>query len=380
MQSASSYIWAIYFTVADFEPGCFCLSTSQSLNAAFRQPFTMASASATSAAEPVELWSTELGLPADCVEFCPAKPQLFVAGTYKLNEGGGERQGAVCTFQLLDGVKAEPLCLANHQQQQQPLPGVLDIKWAGSLLAAALADGRVQLYRVPQEREELELGAACQAVPPGSLALALAWTPGTAEALAVSCSDGSVSILRRGLSALEPVEKAQCHRFEAWCVAWDTCQSHVFYTGGDDCRLCTWDRRNLTAPTHSLNSHTMGVTSLAPHPCQEHLLASGSYDEQVLLWDSRSLSKPLSEANVGGGAWRLRWRIGQSYHMLAVAAMHGGACVFSHSPTGDLKRVCTFRGHKSMVYGIDWASADTLASCSFYDRRLVLWKHAALRM
>ncbi|KAH9365386.1 hypothetical protein HPB48_016603 [Haemaphysalis longicornis] len=87
----------------------------------------------TSSTQPVELWSTELGLPADCVEFCPARPQLFVAGTYKLNEEGGERQGAVCAFRLLDGVKAEPLCPAGHQQ---PLAGVLDIKWTGSLLAA----------------------------------------------------------------------------------------------------------------------------------------------------------------------------------------------------------------------------------------------------
>lgn len=330
-------------------------------------------------AQPVELWSTELGLPADCVEFCPARPQLFVAGTYKLNEEGGERQGAVCAFRLLDGAKAaEPVCPAS--QHQQPLPGVLDIKWAGSLLAAALANGHVQLYRLPQEGEQLELGATCQAAAPSSLALALAWTPGTAEALAVSCSDGTVSLLRRGLSALEPVEKAQCHRFEAWCVAWDNCQSHVFYTGGDDCRLCAWDRRSLTAPTHALQRHTMGVTSLAPHPCQEHLLASGSYDEQVLLWDTRSLSTPLAEASVGGGAWRLRWRTGQSgSQMLAVAAMHGGACVLSHTPTGGLERVCTFNGHKSMVYGIDWASTDTLASCSFYDRRLILWKHATLQ-
>lgn len=127
--------------------------------------------------------------------------------------------------------------------------------------------------------------------------------------------------------------------------------------------------------------HTMGVTAIAPHPSQDHVLASGSYDEQVLLWDTRSFSKPLAEGQAGGGVWRLRWRTGPPHQqqLLAVAAMHGGACVLAYSSADVLQRVCTFDGHQSMVYGIDWAGEDTLASCSFYDKHLALWRHDNLR-
>ncbi|KAK8783080.1 hypothetical protein V5799_015571 [Amblyomma americanum] len=319
--------------------------------------------------EPAELWSTDLDLPADSVEFCPARPDVFVVGMYRLNEEVCEREGALNAFHWLGRGDVQQICSLG------PLPGVLDIKWEKDLLAAALSDGSARVLHLKDQ--QLEAVASCSAA--SCLALSVAWAPG-GKGLAVSCSDGSVSLLSHGPASLESVAQIQCHGFEAWCVVWDAFQPHVFYTGGDDCRLCRWDQRCPTQATRTLRRHTMGVTSIAPHPSEEHMLASGSYDEKVLLWDSRSLSTPLAEGQAGGGAWRLRWKSGsgQHRHLLAVAAMHGGACVLAHNSTDVLERLCTFNGHHSMVYGIDWAEPDTLASCSFYDKHLALWRHSAL--
>lgn len=320
--------------------------------------------------ESAKLWSTDLGLPADCVEFCPVRPELFVVGMYKLDEEAGERHGALTTFQWHGGADVQLLCHSGS------LPGALDVKWRDDILAGAFSDGSVRLCQLRKERLEPE--ASCQAA--NCLALAVAWAPG-GDKLAVSCSNGSVSILSCGSASLESTAEIQCHNFEAWSVAWDAAQPHVFYTGGDDCRFCCWDERSPAQAVRTLRRHTMGVTAIAPHPSQDHVLASGSYDEQVLLWDTRSFSKPLAEGQAGGGVWRLRWRTGPPHQqqLLAVAAMHGGACVLAYSSADVLQRVCTFDGHQSMVYGIDWAGEDTLASCSFYDKHLALWRHDNLR-
>ncbi|KAL3219040.1 hypothetical protein MRX96_031194 [Rhipicephalus microplus] len=337
--------------------------------------------------EPTKLWSTELDLPADCVEFCPVRPSLFAVGMYKLDEEAGERQGALATFQWHGGADVQQLCHSGS------LPGVLDIKWKDDVLAGAFSDGTVQLRRLREERLEPE--ASCQAA--SCLVLAVAWAP-EGDKLAVSCSDGSVSTLSCSSASLESVAEIQCHSFEAWSVAWDATQPHTFYTGGDDCRFCCWDERSPGQAVRTLRRHSMGVTAIAPHPHQDHVLASGSYDEQVLLWDTRSFSKPLSEGQAGGGVWRLRWRVGPTHRqqLLAVSAMHGERVC---SPTaltvtlslfvvrtvllrlrpGALERVCTYIGHRSMAYGIDWACEDTLASCSFYDKHLALWRHDILQ-
>ena len=110
-----------------------------------------------------------------------------------------------------------------------------------------------------------------------------------------------------------------------------------------------------------------------------------SYDETVYIWDVRSLQHPLKELNVGGGVWRLKWCPSKP-HLLAAACMHNGFhIIHANAQTAEpLTVVASYSEHKSLAYGVDWChgqleKADsenqlTLASCSFYDHSLQIWR------
>ncbi len=95
------------------------------------------------------------------------------------------------------------------------------------------------------------------------------------------------------------------------------------------------------------------------------------------------MSRPLKEADLGGGIWRIKWNNEQS-DLLATACMHNGfQLVQCHMTTAsDPEVLCSYKEHKSLAYGIDWApsySDDdndvTLASCSFYDHSMHIWTY-----
>ena len=100
---------------------------------------------------------------------------------------------------------------------------------------------------------------------------------------------------------------------------------------------------------------------------------------------------PLTQVDVGGGAWRVKWHPSEARKAdLLVACMHDGFKVIrfdlveggkleTASCSGDtLKR---FDKHASLAYGVDWSFAEDtrgngtlVASCSFYDHTLQLWR------
>lgn len=106
------------------------------------------------------------------------------------------------------------------------------------------------------------------------------------------------------------------------------------------------------------------------------------------LFDTRQLSRPVIQAQVGGGAWRVKWHPDavRKQHLL-VACMHDGFKVIdfdtvaTNSNTSLNWRISTrFDKHESLAYGVDWSYASTnqegtlVASCSFYDHSLQLWR------
>ena len=105
---------------------------------------------------------------------------------------------------------------------------------------------------------------------------------------------------------------------------------------------------------------------------------------------------PICQADVGGGAWRVKWHPSvERKNDLLVACMHDGFKVIRFSstalglgdgaekdvPSEEWKIAKCFNEHSSLAYGVDWSCADaddsettTIASCSFYDHVLYTWR------
>lgn len=120
-----------------------------------------------------------------------------------------------------------------------------------------------------------------------------------------------------------------------------------------------------------------------------------SYDNSVRIFDVRKPLVSLTQANVGGGAWRVKWHpCATRKNDLLVACMHDGFKVVRFNLDGmlDNRRTHTdahsnwdvikrYDAHGSLAYGVDWSlgtdegdEGTLIASGSFYDHALHLWK------
>lgn len=97
------------------------------------------------------------------------------------------------------------------------------------------------------------------------------------------------------------------------------------------------------------------------------LLYLCSYDEKVRLWDSRHLKRCITETDVNGGVWRLKWHPYNKNVVLA-ACMYGGFRILRVEDKVEV--ISEYLEHESIAYGADWKFDDILsmvATCSFYD-------------
>ncbi len=175
--------------------------------------------------------------------------------------------------------------------------------------------------------------------------------------------------------------------------------------GGDDLKLKTWDlRQGFAEPAHVNRSFKAGVTTIQSSPFVEHLIAVGrrahtaltniasimifnSYDDKIRLFDSRKPLTPIEIADVGGGAWRVKWHPSAARKQdLLVACMHDGFKVVrfgihnDDEVLGKAQILKENKSHDSLAYGVDWSYASPLpnfetlvGSCSFYDHKLSIW-------
>ncbi|EJD03951.1 WD-40 repeat-containing protein [Fomitiporia mediterranea MF3/22] len=356
----------------------------------------------------------DTGYPADSVEFCPARgfEDFFVCGTYKLlentpSESSGssnlassrKRIGKCMLFKITEGDDGDELKVL----QEIDMPAILDMKWSHSSnrLAVADSEGRISLLQLDTD-EQLHEIQTVQCRPTETLCLSLDWSDRRNESeagrIAVSCSDGTLSILTPdNTGTFCETESWHAHDHEPWITAWDYWDTNVLYSGGDDLRLKGWDvRQRGSSPTFVNKRFDAGVTSIQSHPHKEHILAVGSYASTVHIFDTRKPLVPITQADVGGGAWRIKWHPHESRSTdLSVACMHDGFKVVRFSPSvvspdstmkheeneREWEIVKRFDEHESLAYGVDWShrrvgkdEETVVASCSFYDHALHLWR------
>ncbi|CAO3642336.1 unnamed protein product [Cunninghamella blakesleeana] len=341
---------------------------------------------------------------ADSTEFCPFKnnSKYLACGTYQLTEEKNENNARIRKGKLyLFDINSDQL----KEEQQQPLipkqvietPAILDMKWCHTLidnsqvLGVADSIGGLTLYALLENDTDSQFVKKQHiqvSEDNSNLCLSLDWSTrrqyynnddqNKTSDLSVQCiishSNGDLSLLTKNETDFMKTSW-HAHDLEAWIAAFDYWDMNIIYSGADDMLFRGWDQRmGFDTPTFTNRRHEMGVTTMQSNPHQEHVLATGSYDEHVYLWDTRSLRLPVSKIRTdGGGIWRLKWHPTHPTTLLS-ASMHAGAFVID---TIENKVVSSFLDHESMAYGADWSfhsGDDIIASCSFYDHILHLWK------
>ncbi|XP_071964001.1 diphthine methyltransferase-like [Antedon mediterranea] len=327
-------------------------------------------AQVTSASHPETLHIFNTEYSADSAEFCPSPSHhnVLAIGTYQLATSDGvdpndvtsdipkKRLGRLLLFH----------CDENKLQetQRQDMAAILDMKWnpnssdRPSELALVNADGKLQLFQLDNK----VINELCSSlIGDDRLGLSLDWSnakyQNSEPHIVTSDSKGMITTFKVTFDrSLTQVNQWKAHGFEAWIAAFNYWQPSIIYTGGDDCRLKGWDvRTSCEMPTFVSKSHSMGVCSIHSNIHKENIIATGSYDETILLWDTRKMRSPLSEINVGGGVWRLKWHPTNGEVLLA-ACMHNGFHILNCSLSDGCPQpiIASYEKHESLAYGVDW--------------------------
>ncbi|XP_033109190.1 diphthine methyltransferase-like isoform X2 [Anneissia japonica] len=234
------------------------------------------------------------------------------------------------------------------------------------VLALVNADGELQLLQL---NDKILHNTNSSVIGDDRLGLSLDWSNAkyhnSEPSIVTSDSKGMVSTFQvSNERSLSQISQWTAHEFEAWISAFDYWQPNVIYSGGDDCRLKGWDiRKPCHAPTFVSKSHSMGVCSIHSNRWRENIIATGSYDENILLWDTRQMKSPLSKTSVGGGVWRLKWHPSNGQFLLA-ACMHNGFFILDCSSiNGEPQRVISsYDRHESLAYGVDWCHKSNISN------------------
>jgi len=145
-----------------------------------------------------------------------------------------------------------------------------------------------------------------------------------------------------------------------------------------------WDvRQDLVRPFFVNRRFEAGVTTVQSHLHVESLIAVGSYNNMVTLFDRRKASVALSEVDVGGGVWRVKWNPQENRKgdLLAACMRDGFKVLHYEDGMWQGQIVQRFDDHDSLAYGVDWSfeppaedGKQLVGSCSFYDHILHIWR------
>ncbi|KAJ1974269.1 hypothetical protein H4R35_003692 [Dimargaris xerosporica] len=236
--------------------------------------------------------------------------------------------------QLDQNFEARPVAQTYHAGD------VADVlPFPNNLCAAASADGRVYVYRAPDDLTSNDRGAATgnalekvrcisrlsgakarnlASSAPSTMDLGSASTaqslvpekkyeaPCTALSLQPHCpqdpevasvgEDGRLCLHRIDQSP-EQVESVDADSLPLYDVAW--LSSHTLMTAGRSGQLKVFDRRDCQQPMTVLvdpEDANLSVTCLAVHPSQANRIATGNEFGNVLIWDIRQLNEPYTNS------------------------------------------------------------------------------------
>lgn len=301
------------------------------------------------------------------------------------------------------------------------------------LLAAALSDGSIGLYRIQDPvKNGLTHMSTSALFSPSTAVLSLAWHPRHHDLLAVSLSTGTIAILQLSLgpNADDPLtilagkESAlHNHVFSVWTVALSDPGSYIersyngdfaLWSGGDDGKLRystvvgrhgVHDFANIIEFPALSNLHGSGITTILPlpilaHPTRDNLLLTGGYDGCLRVVDTTLRGQVLAELFLGGGVWNLKFardysefgqypRRGTMRFLVLASCLEAGAQVVEVRKDlqegWHLKVLAKFEEHKDLVYRTGVLPARpheydfgiqiqyTCVSVSFYTNRLCVW-------
>jgi diphthine methyl ester acylhydrolase len=305
-------------------------------------------------------------LNADCVAWCPkpAKSHLLLCSTYQLV--GQRRSGSLLLFSTDPQLQLLQSIVNLH--------GVFDFKWnfIGGDIMVAVADsaGQVILLKLDPSKDKLEFVNKTKASD--SMALYVDWID---TKLAVSFSNGEVSIFDLDSRKLNCIQTMQNHTLEAWSAVFDLNDKNILYSGGDDCLLVKYDLRAQSSASKN-RYHTAGVTHFTTSMHQPGQFMSGSYDELICKWDSRQTRRPLHELGLGGGVWRIQTEnTTNPMPCIATACMFKGFKILRYDNHKGFEEIGGFRTDEGcLAYGLGLSLDNKLAMCTFYDHTLQVSK------
>lgn len=303
------------------------------------------------------------------------------------------------------------------------------------LFAVATSTGSIILYtiiRSPEgDEEQLKIREALpiQVMAKSDVITSLAWDVDNHSQIHVTASSGRVATIDMGVENfaaiamtglplidkvsdgstghLEVLKALGSHSLEAWIV--EPAFIHAssgepvnlgLLTGGDDAVM------NLYSPAPAFELqwsnrkvHQAGVTTFRPLTNTKNgmVVATGSYDDHLRILEiskSTGRAEVLTELNLGGGVWRIvvlpKTSVEQDRNVwrLLISCMYNGAmvvrvaCDVDLTTWQDIVVEKHLQEHQSMCYaaevmadsGASGSGQCAIVSCSFYDRRLCLWR------
>lgn len=188
----------------------------------------------------------------------------------------------------------------------------------------ATSTGTLEFFSFDAGAGKLQLTSKHQICDESTLVLDLLWHPNKPDTIAVTLSDGAVSICQSddstnpwGPNSKVTVTELATHSLEPWTLAFSPDASHLF-SGGDDAVLQSMqlsfgsdDDPKISTPSSTplwtdRKTHQAGVTAILP--LSNDLLITGSYDDHIRLLYAPPVGRrqALAELDLGGGVWRLK--------------------------------------------------------------------------